>query len=355
MLRLQLLTVALPLALCACGSTFEGPSRPRAPRLEPPASTTSESRSGTGSEAEPQARPEQDGPAPAGEEARALEGGEPGSDAGAESASSSVLLARVGMRDVRAQDLLERWLHRESMSVRSYIEELILEELVEAESARLGLVLDEAELDEALETAVGIAEDEIRRGGTDMALDEFVRRRFALEPVRYRELLREEQRLDLLAERCVRAWLLTTDHVLIETLVVGDRALVEDILEQLGSGGDFDELARRYSLEPGTEDGLDLHRVVRSPAPLSRLAFNTAVGEIGGPIPEGGRYLLVRVRERVKGQTGGWGQVGEAVEASLRERPIEDPEYWQWKDAMLQRYPVDMQPFLRALPEAAGD
>ena len=46
---------------------------------------------------------------------------------------------------------------------------------------------------------------------------------------------------------------------------------------------------------------------------------------------------------------GSWQDVGSAVEASLRDRPVEDPEYWQWKSAMLEVYEVDMTPFLELM------
>ena len=50
---------------------------------------------------------------------------------------------------------------------------------------------------------------------------------------------------------------------------------------------------------------------------------------------------------------GDWRAVGGRVEASLAGRGIEDPEYWQWKTAMLARYEVDMTPFLELVGQVA--
>ena len=43
----------------------------------------------------------------------------------------------------------------------------------------------------------------------------------------------------------------------------------------------------------------------------------------------------------------------DAVLRHLRERGIEDPEYWQWKLAMADRYAIDTTPLLQYLGEPA--
>ena len=38
--------------------------------------------------------------------------------------------------------------------------------------------------------------------------------------------------------------------------------------------------------------------------------------------------------------------IGPEVEKSLADQKVEDPEFWQWKEAMTGRYDVDLRPFL---------
>lgn len=279
-----------------------------------------------------------------------LEAAPPATEPSAAPEEADPLLVRVGSRELRATDLLGRWLHRDPTSVRRFLEEMVLELLVTAEAERLGISVDPERLEGAFADAVAVMEEQ-----TEAELDEFVRRRLGLEPQLYREALREELRLDLLAERCVRAWLLGSDRARARTLVVQDQVVVDAVMAGLARGEDFVDLARTYSLEPDQEEGPRVHHIVRGPSPMARLAFGTAVGEVGGPIPQSGRYLLLEVLEREDGTEGGWPVLRTTVEASLAERGIEDPEYWQWKEAMLDRYDVDMGPFLALLPEAAGD
>jgi hypothetical protein len=43
--------------------------------------------------------------------------------------------------------------------------------------------------------------------------------------------------------------------------------------------------------------------------------------------------------------------MGPFVERSLETEPISDPEYWQWKEAMLKLYEVDTGPLLELVGE----
>ena len=97
------------------------------------------------------------------------------------------------------------------------------------------------------------------------------------------------------------------------------------------------------ALEKGGAEQLQLVRSERNE--LSRLAFATAVGEVGGPLVRGGSFLLLRVVERLDGVEGDWSEVGESVLASLEATPVEEREFIQWRSAMIPRYKVNLAPF----------
>ena len=108
--------------------------------------------------------------------------------------------------------------------------------------------------------------------------------------------------------------------------------------------------------EPTAAQGGTVMTVVRSESSeLARLAFSTEVGEVGGPLVQGGRFLLVRPEKRLEPVEGSWAEVAAAVEASLREQPIDSDrlEYAQWRTAMIRRYPIDLSPFLDLVGSAA--
>ena len=56
---------------------------------------------------------------------------------------------------------------------------------------------------------------------------------------------------------------------------------------------------------------------------------------------------IMKVEAAPKAFEGRWPEVSERVEQSLAERSVEDPEFWQWKDAMFRRHEIDISAFLR--------
>ena len=186
------------------------------------------------------------------------------------------------------------------------------------------------------------------------SIEDFISQRLGLDPVRYLERLEQQTKVDLLAERVVRAWLLTSERAEVSVIVVDKRERADVVQARLAQGEEFGKLAGEFSVEDSASRAGRIPPVVRGPAALSRLAFSTPVGEVGGPVFEGGQWLFLMVDGRPQPLRGNWSEVGQAVQASLEQRPIEDPEYWQWKAAMLDRYEVDMEPFLDLVGEAVS-
>ena len=85
---------------------------------------------------------------------------------------------------------------------------------------------------------------------------------------------------------------------------------------------------------------------MRGGSGLSAVAFSMEVGAWKGPIEEAGKFVFLEVTGRPEPLVGRWSEIGARVDADLDARPIADPEFWQWKQAMQDRYAVDMSPFL---------
>jgi len=266
-------------------------------------------------------------------------------------AGPRVLVARVAGDPIGVEELIQQLLRKEGVRLRDELEELIVARLVRVEAERLGLSADERQVDRNTEAAITELEAEVRQDDPQITFDRFVRGQLGLDPIEFRRRIRLGRELDWLATRCVRTWLFSNERAEVRVIVVESREAADQVGADLAAGKDFAEIARAVSVHESSEQGGAMPPVVRSDAALARLAFSTPVGQVGGPVFEQGSYLFLRVDGRAQPVSGSWAEVGAAVEASLEERTIEDPEYWQWKAAMQDRYEVDMQPFL----DLAGD
>ena len=126
---------------------------------------------------------------------------------------------------------------------------------------------------------------------------------------------------------------------------MADEVALQAALAALDAGTPFEEVARTHGSDVDAAQGGTQMTVVRAESSeLARLGFSTPVGEVGGPLVQAGRFLLVRPEQRFAAVEGPWSEVGEAVEKSLVETPIDADrlEYAQWRAAMMRRYPIDL-------------
>ncbi len=277
----------------------------------------------------------------------------------AEAASTNVVgvrpggtpVAHVAGTTITTGDLLQAWMYRDSGAVKSVLDELVLEGLVVAEARRLGVVLDPALVLERTSQARANLEAGLQESGSQDSLEIFIEARLGLSAERYLAAIGEQVTVELLAEQCVRAWALENERARLRVIVVADREGIDLVEAGLAAGRPFEELARKLSVDPSSKDGGRIPDVVRSQSTMSRIAFLTRVGEVGGPIEEGGAHMFVLVEERLAAEGGPWSTFGPRVRATIQSQPIEDPEYWQWKAAMLERYEVTTDPLLRLVGE----
>lgn len=256
-------------------------------------------------------------------------------------------IAKVAGSAVDVSELLALWLHQDSLQVLESLDHIVLGRLVLAESSRLGVQVAQEKGDQAYQKAVDTIEKTLTQKRPGITLDRYVDEALGLDPVRYREYLRDESMRGLLAERVVRAWVLGSEHADIRVIVVRSDEDSRKVGEAIAAGEAFADVARRLSADPSAKDGGQVPPVVRGETPISKLAFATDVGKVGGPQYEKGSWLYVLVESKSQAMPGDWQDLGAAVEKSLEERPVADLEVSQWKPAMVARYGVDVSPFLR--------
>lgn len=260
---------------------------------------------------------------------------------------AEVLVATVAGTRIELEQLLSAWLRRDGSGMRALLDDLVLSRIVELEAARLGAELPANLLRRTVERRRAVLAEEAQRAG-EPDLDRFIERRLGLEPARYFAGLEREVAIDLLASRVVRAWLLTNERAEVRVISVKSTEARDRVQAKLAAGQPFAEVAAELSEDPSKEEGGRMAPVVRGETVLAQLAFATAAGESTGPIEDRGRFLFLAVDAFPRVASGTWATYGAEVEASLAERGIEDPEYWQWQQAMQEVYEVDLEPF-RAL------
>jgi hypothetical protein len=268
-------------------------------------------------------------------------------DPAARSSGDGLTIARVAGTDVDISELLALWLHQDSLQVLESLDHIVLSRLVLAEANRLGVKVESGKSDKAYQDAVDTIEKSLTAKRPGVTLDRYVDEALGLDPVRYREYLRDESLRGLLAERVVRAWVLGSEHAEIRVIVVRNEEDSRKVAEALAAGETFEDVAKKLSADPSAKDGGRVPSVVRGETPISRLAFATDVGKIGGPQYEKGSWLYVFVEAKPAPISGSWEDLAAAVERSLTERPVADLEVSQWKPVMVGRYGVDVSPFLR--------
>jgi len=263
-------------------------------------------------------------------------------------ADGSVTIARVGGQEIALTDMVSKWMLRDPDGVRAILDDLILSQVVKFEAGSLGIELPDGEIDRVVREDIDDLAQQAKRAGAPN-LEAFVQARLGVDAQTFVDELGREAAIDLLAPRCVRAWVLASERREFRIIAVEDEAAVREVQSRLDAGEAFADVARALSVDPTKEDGGRMAPVVRSDQPLAQIAFATPVGGVSEPVPDAGGFVLVHVEAAPDTLEGEWPAVGAAVEASLAERPVEDPEYWQWKDAMFARYEIDISPFLELL------
>lgn len=275
---------------------------------------------------------------------------EPAVAAASTAPAAEVVLASVAGDPIGVEEFLAHLLHRESRLVYDTLDRLVTARLALLEAGRLGVKLDPALVDVRLAEDKNRMEDLLAKGGH--AIDQYLVEQLGLDPTRYFELMRDELVQQLLTERVMRAWTLGQERTEVRVIVTTNREDMQAVQERLAAGEDFAVLAGEVSVDPSAQAGGRLPPVIRSElSPLSRLAFETELGALGGPIEQDEHWVLILSEARPTPLLGSWDEVGPVVEDDLVAKPVADAEYWQWRAAMTRRYQIDLAPLL----ELAGE
>lgn len=278
---------------------------------------------------------------------------EPG-DEESPQAAGVPLIARVGGTALDLRQLFVRTWWRSPDAVREVLEQLVVERIAALEAQRLGVSVTPAEVEARVDQAWSALQERAGAQDPPLGVEDYVRQVIGLDPGFYQAQLRGDALTQMLLERSIRSWALERERTVARVLAVADRDKLRAAQDLLEAGKPFDEVAATYGLDSESEGGGRRLMIARDERiPLSRVAFQTEIGQVGGPVEQNGAFLLMLVEERLPAYDGPAHRFQEAVATDLAEHPVEDLEYIQWRSAMDLRYAVDLSPFAE-LVETAG-
>jgi hypothetical protein len=328
-LRAAALELAVVLWLGACAATSNPSGGEVKPVVPPPKA------------------PEAQAPPAAGAEPGAVEAAaEP---AAPTPATEGLPIGMVGGEAIDASALLERLWMRDSQTARELFEFLVMSRISLFEADRLGVRLDPALVDVKVQTTLAAVTERLRKNGSRLTLDQHVQRELEISRESYDRKVRADAVMQLLTERCVRAWYLESPRVELQLMELASEEALKAAQSALAAGQSFEEVAAAHGMaEDAAQGGMRVTMVRSEESDLARLAFVTPLGEVGGPIVREQHFLLVKPVKRPPVVEGRWSEVGPAVEASLAETALDSDkmEFVQWRAAMVRRYPIDLAPFL---------
>lgn len=342
----------LALVACACGAGRVA-RPPEPPAYDPARSTGSAAPSPPAAAATPPAAlpPATVPPVaasasePASEPAPAAPAPEPPSQGEPPRKPEPTPLGWIAGQPLEAEELLLEWGDASSRELWLVIDKLVASRLALAEAERLGIRLAPEAVEQRFAAERAKLEKEIARGGQERPLEEFIEQRLGFDARRYLERVRRATIRQMLAERAVRVASLSGDSAALRLIVVQTPEAVEAVRAALAAGTDFAQVAREHSVDDSKADGGLVPFVVpEERSPLARLAFQTTVGEVAGPLPVGEHQFWIRVEEKRPPLEGDWAAIGARIEQSLVEHPVGDAEFVHWKLTMERRYPIDLGP-----------
>lgn len=199
---------------------------------------------------------------------------------------------------------------------RQVLDVMIEQALIEQAAADEGLTVSDQELDQA------IARDIQENGGQDKFDAWLQGNNWTYEEYRSRQ--RSMMISFRMFERVTRNVPTQAEQVHARHILVSDEDKANEILSELQSGVDFEQLARQHSLDPSTkESGGDLGFFPRGTLVVPQVeeaAFALSVGQISSVIPSSMGYHIVQVVERVQ------------------DKPLTDEAWQALKEATFRRW-----------------
>lgn len=141
-------------------------------------------------------------------------------------------------------------------------------------------------------------------------------------------------------------------HILVET---EDEA--KQVIEDLKKGGDFAELAKKKSKDPGASDGGDLGYFTKEQMvpEFSAVAFKTEPGKLSDPVKSQFGWHVIKVEDKRQRQAPTFEQVKPQIETYVTRKAQADLVTKLRESAKIERTDKPAEPAAKDAPAAKGD
>lgn len=216
---------------------------------------------------------------------------------------------------------------------RKLIHELVLDALVADEARRLGILLEDADLQRRLEAEENRLTEQVQKElGSELTLADYVQRQFGLELDEFRRWQRATLARSLYRQYVVRFLALRVDRVQVRILQMRDRTAIEDMARRVAEGADFATLALRHSEDESRKEGGLLPALRRDAKhPIVERAFALAPGEVSEVVtvdgPAGPRHYLIYCLRRMPGRQVSFADVRAELDQEMTTRPLAPSDF----------------------------
>jgi len=231
------------------------------------------------------------------------------------------------------------------------LEGVLLERVTRLEADALGVEVPAAAVERATNRRMIEWERRRRaraeaRGAEDLEPAVWLERTAGVSLARFRGWVRRHTETELLQDRLVRFDLRRAPTREISLLVVADEQAAREAMARLEDGTPFAEVARGASVHASRDEGGRIPYPLRAEdvndAAVREALFAADAGRVLGPFPAeaGGEtfFQVYRVERARAGRAGPYGRLAEAVETSLKTRPVHVGEYERWRRRALLRH-----------------
>ncbi len=233
-------------------------------------------------------------------------------------------------------------------ATREAVRQVAVDRLVELESRRVGLRLDEARVIAERDKTLEEFETKVRDAtGGQEGLDEYVPRVFGMEVMEYRRHVETAGRNSLRLERLILFELSQSRRVQVRLIRVTNEKLATEIHDKVQRGADFASLAKEHSEDASAPQGGLYPPLPESLGiPLLEKVKDLAPGEVGvlgpGEADPRAEFRVVQVVTRLAPRAQSYAQAAADLEEELSGRALSPLELDAWMRMMEERYEVTL-------------
>lgn len=262
------------------------------------------------------------------------------------SRSQEKIVARVGPEVITKDELYNFMVQQTGQEA---LDNLVVKKIIELEAENQNIKVTADEIDKEVEELAeyyggkdamtqtlamyNINLDRVREDVTvNIKLEKLLSQRIKITDEEIQEHFQDHQEAYAVEEQ------IKVSHILVE-----NEQEAQEIKTLLAEGGNFNDLARERSTDPGSkEQGGDLGMITRGEMgeEFDQVAFALQPGQISDPVKSEYGYHIIKVDEKTEARPGTLEENYEKIKDNLFQQKME-LEYPIWLGEQYQKYPVE--------------